>query len=142
MNNMNNYEMATPINAIKNNQVNNLVRNVENNIETLNNTSNVPPSQPMNLTYNPNIIEENKPNFSQQQPMLVRNVPNVQKNNTYQIMQPEFSRPITTQIPTQHNTKNNTFKSDKNIGESLTKLKLIWCDSEFSLRKSQLIEYL
>ena len=33
-------------------------------------------------------------------------------------------------------------KSDRNIGESLTKLKLIWCDSEFSLKKSQLIEYL
>ena len=62
MNGLNDYEMATPINSLRSNNVNSLVRNVENNLETLKNT-NVPPSEPMSLqndpfTYNPNIIPE------------------------------------------------------------------------------------
>lgn len=67
--NSNNYEMATPINSLQNQNtnVNNLVRNVENNIETLNNSSNVPSSIPQNIaneppTYNPNIpIQRQQP---------------------------------------------------------------------------------
>ena len=66
---MNDYEMATPINSLKNNNVSNLVRNVENNLETLKNT-NIPSSEPMQLndpfTYNPNIIPEVKHNQPQQ----------------------------------------------------------------------------
>ena len=61
---MNDYEMSTPINALKQNNVSNLVRNVENNLETLKNT-NVPSSEPLQLnndpfTYNPNIIPETR----------------------------------------------------------------------------------
>ena len=53
--NSNNYEMATPINSLKNQNtnINNLVRNVENNIETLNNTSNVPMSAPQPIINQP-----------------------------------------------------------------------------------------
>ena len=46
MNSMNGYEMSTPINSLKNNNMSNLVKNVENNIESLKNT-NIPSSQPM-----------------------------------------------------------------------------------------------
>ena len=66
--NSNNYEMATPINSLQNQNtnVNNLVRNVENNIETLNNSSNVPSSIPQNINneppkYNPNIPVQTQP---------------------------------------------------------------------------------
>ena len=66
--NSNNYEMATPINSLQNQNtnVNNLVRNVENNIETLNNSSNVPSSIPQNIAneppkYNPNIPVQTQP---------------------------------------------------------------------------------
>tara|TARA_B100000161_G_scaffold200186_1_gene146019 strand:- start:488 stop:1009 length:522 start_codon:yes stop_codon:yes gene_type:complete len=86
--NSNNYEMATPINSLKNQNtnINNLVRNVENNIETLNNTSNVPMSAPQPIInqppqYNPNIpiqdsqpqIQYNQVNTHQQLPLHSHN---------------------------------------------------------------------
>jgi len=72
MNSMNGYEMSTPINSLKNNNMSNLVKNVENNIESLKNT-NIPSSQPMQVnndpfTYNPNIISDPKPIVPQQIP--------------------------------------------------------------------------
>ena len=68
-----NYEMATPINALQQpSNINNLVKNVENNIETLGNTTNnIPTSQPVNLTYNPNVDVNVGQQYSQlQQPVV------------------------------------------------------------------------
>ena len=90
--NNHNYEMATPINSLQNEQhntnINNLVRNVENNIETLNNTSNVPSSLPANLTYQPRIMTEPQQrqhlntNLNQQIPNFVQPQQyNVNNNN-------------------------------------------------------------
>lgn len=111
MNNINNYEMATPINAIKNN----LVKNVESNIETLQNTN----IQPINLTYNPNIENDNKSyqnkdmfqnkdtfqNREQftQQSILGRNLPNIKENNYQQ----EYFGQINRQLPIKENMQNN-----------------------------------
>lgn len=117
MNNINNYEMATPINAIKNN----LVKNVESNIETLQNTN----IQPINLTYNPNIEDDNKSHSNKemfqnkdifqnkdtfqnreqftQQSILSRNLPNIKQNNYQQ----EYSGQINRQLPIKENMQNN-----------------------------------
>ncbi len=102
MNGLNDYDMATPINSLKNNNVSSLVRNVENNLETLKNT-NVPPSEPMTLqndpfTYNPNIIPETNqqrqtlPPIPQRQQMQ-RQPMQRQPINLYQeerVVQPEY----------------------------------------------------
>ena len=97
MNGLNDYDMATPINSLKNNNVSSLVRNVETNLETLKNT-NVPPSEPMNLhndpfTYNPNIISETRqtlPPIPQRQPVQRQPV------NMYQEQRylPEYKKPV------------------------------------------------
>lgn len=61
--NSHNYEMATPINSLQqNNNINNLVKSVESNIETMN----VKPVQ-QNLNYNPNVIPDNNSQYFQQQ---------------------------------------------------------------------------
>lgn len=105
MNNINNYEMTTPINAIKNN----LVKNVESNIETLQNTN----IQPINLTYNPNIEDDNRsyPNKEMfqnkepitQQSILGINLPNIKENNYQQ----EYFRQMNRQLPIKENIQNN-----------------------------------
>ena len=75
--NSSNYEMATPINSLQqqqqptNNNINNLVRNVENNIETLGNARQ--PQPQLNLTYNPN------PEAQYVQPTMVQNYQPVQQ---------------------------------------------------------------
>ena len=89
--NSNNYEMATPINSLQNQNtnVNNLVRNVENNIETLNNSSNVPSSIPQNIaneppTYNPNIPiqrQQQQPHAQVQYTQVNPNTVKKKKNN-------------------------------------------------------------
>ena len=70
--NTHNYEMATPINSLQqNNNINNLVKSVESNIETMN----VKPVQ-QNLNYNPNVIPDNNSQYFQQQqvPLSVYNI--------------------------------------------------------------------
>jgi len=97
MNGLNDYDMATPINALKNNNVSSLVRNVENNLETLKNT-NVPSSEPMTLqndpfTYNPNIIPETNQQRNTLPPIPQRQPMQRQPINIYQeqrVVQPEY----------------------------------------------------
>ena len=97
MNGLNDYDMATPINSLKNNNVSSLVRNVENNLETLKNT-NVPPSEPLSLqndpfTYNPNIIPETNQQRQTLPPIPQRQQIQRQPVNIYQeqrVVQPEY----------------------------------------------------
>jgi hypothetical protein len=83
--NSHNYEMATPINSLQqNNNINNLVKSVESNIETMN----VKPIQ-QNLNYNPNVIPDNNSQyFQQQQVPQYQPLPVIQQPIQHTLQQP------------------------------------------------------
>lgn len=99
--NTHNYEMATPINSLQQNNINNLVKSVESNIETMN----MKPVQ-QNLNYNPNVIPDNNSQyFQQQQVPQYQPLPVIQQPIQHVIQQPRIP------IEEVSNKKKSLFKS-------------------------------
>jgi len=106
--NTHNYEMATPINSLQQNNINNLVKSVESNIETMN----VKPIQSVqqNLNYNPNVITDtNSQYFQQQQVPQYQPLQVIQQPIQNSIQQPRM--PVVIDEAKDPNEKKSLFKS-------------------------------